>query len=111
MGGGAAEIGSSGAAFGAASIPGGGGAMETETAGTAGVTGATTGGAIWPISGTVLGLTGAAGKETGAATVRSSGFFAIISRAAIPICATASKPSTPQAMTEARSRSGDRMVE
>lgn len=113
IGGGAVDTGgagTTGAEAGAASIPGGGGAMEAGTAGAVAGAG-TAGAAIWPISGTALGCAGGTGTETGTTVLRSSGFLAIMSFAATPICTTASRPSTPQAMTEARSRSGDRMVE
>lgn len=91
----------------------GGGALETGTAISAPGDGAVEldcGTAICPISGTTLGCTGKTGTRDG--TIEwPSGFRATRSFAASPICTTASTQSTPHATAEARSRSGDKMVE
>lgn len=100
MGGGALETGAAGTVAGAViSPPGGGGAIELDC-----------GTAICPISGTTLVCAGKTGTCEGASE-RPSGFLAIRSFAARPICTTASTQSTPHATAEARSRSGGRTVE
>jgi hypothetical protein len=73
----------------------------------------TLGAAIWPISGTTLGV-GADSEEGRNATGRAptgEGLLAVSNFTARPICTTASTHSVPQAIAEDWSRSVERMVE
>ena len=103
MAGGALETGAAGIGAGAGiSDPGIGGAL------------ALGGKAIWPISGTTLGMGAAAGSVGAVAEVLTSAAgprVTVSSLSARLICTTASTHSVPQASAEERSRSEARMVD
>jgi len=101
-----------------------GGALETGAAGigaSAGIIDPGIGGAlalggtaIWPISGTTLGMgavAGAVGAIAKALTSAAGPCVAVRSLSARLICTTASTHSVPQASAEERSRSEARMVD